>query len=151
MKKNNSNALTIYRERSELYRILLAGIFCISYGIDNLTTGKTRLFIGKYLVLKDFGASARETFLTYVILGIGIFCILYFVTNFKTPLIVVNDQTITLRSHKRFNSVNKPRKDYVFYEFIDESIINFFFKDEAISVNIDSVKKEMLEELLGEL
>ena len=52
MKKNNSNAITIYRERSELLKMLLAGIFCISFGIDNLTYDKNNDIVSAFDVLE---------------------------------------------------------------------------------------------------
>jgi len=150
MSKNNLNPGSVYKNEALLQRIFLAGLLCTLFSIDAVFIGYLRKFIGQKVLIKEFSQNPREEFYIYTILFVGIFLILYFLTGYKKPIIIVDNQIIVIKANNSSKTYRKESKDLMFYEFPEQKKILFHFKDEVISMNLDTVKREELLKVLGE-
>lgn len=151
MSKNNLNPGLVYRNEAIMKRIFLVGLLCILFPIDAIFIGYFRKLIGRKVLLNDFGQNSREEFYIYTMLLIGLFLILYFLTNYKKPIIRVDDQLIVIKANNSSKTYSKKSKDLIFYEFVEKKMIIFHFKDEVISLDVDIVKRDELMKVLGEV
>ena len=151
MIKNNLNHGLVYRNEAMMQRIFLVGLLCTLFSIDAIFIGYFRKLIGRKVLLKDFGQNTREEFYIYTMLLIGLFFILYFLTNYKKPIIRVDDQLIVIKANNSSKTYSKKSKDLIFYEFLEKEMIIFHFKDEVISMDVDIVKRDELMKVLGEV
>ena len=151
MSKNNLNPGSVYKNEALMQRIFLGGLLCTLFPIDAIFIGYFRNLIGRKVLLKDFGQNPREEFYIYTMLLIGLFLISYFLTNYKKPIIRVDDQLIVIKANNSSKTYSKKSKDLMFYEFIEKKMIIFHFKDEVISMDVDIVKRDELMKVLGEV
>ena len=147
MKENNlkENQIYIYREKTTNKKALFSGFLLVTYSLDSIFFGYFRDLIEKIVVLKDFTVSGREEFLVYVCLAIGVFLITYSYSNYKSPIITISEESIVLASKE------KMIQDLIFYEFTQRNKVVFHFSEEIISLDVDSVNKEKLREVLDRL
>ena len=97
------------------------------------------------MVLKDFTVSGREELLIYTCLASGIFLITYSYSSYKSPIIYISQESIVIALKE------KRIEDLIFYEFIETNKVVFHFSEEKISLDVDSVSKESLREVLDRL
>ncbi len=151
MNENNSKEISVYIEKKSNRKALFTGIFCIFFALDTISFGYLRGILEQKILLQNFGQNSREAFLVYLVLAIGIYLVLYFLVNRKEPLISIYDKTIKLRTKKYFKPLKKEIEDLIYYEFSSCSKVLFHFKDDTISVDVDSVNKESLMKTLEKI
>ena len=61
------------------------------------------------------------------------------------PIITISEESIVLASKE------KMIQDLIFYEFTQRNKVGFHFSEEIISLDVDSVNKEKLREVLDRL
>ena len=147
MNENNlmDYEIYIYRDKKTIYRSLLSGFLLVMYSLDSIFFGYFRNILEKIVVLKDFTVSGREELLIYTCLASGIFLITYSYSSYKSPIIYISQESIVVASKE------KRIEDLIFYEFIETNKVVFHFSEEKISLDVDSVSKESLREVLDRL
>ena len=147
MNENNlmDYEIYIYRDKKTTYRAFLSGFLLVMYSLDSIFFGYFRNILEKIVVLKDFTVSGREELLVYTCLASGIFLIAYSYLSYKSPIISISQESIVIASKE------KRIEDLIFYEFIETKKVVFHFSEEKISLDVDSVSKESLREVLDRL
>ena len=147
MNENNlmDYEIYIYRDKKTTYSALFSGFLLVTYSLDSIFFGYFRNRLEKIVVLKDFTESGREELLIYICLVSGIFLIAYAYSSYISPIIYISQESIVLASKE------KRIEDLIFYEFIETNKVVFHFSEEKISLDVDSVSKESLREVLDRL
>ena len=141
--------MKLYRERKGIALPTIRGLLLAYVGADNMLSGPFRDLLTKYFKLGEFGSNTREEYLYYFIFGLGVLQLLVTFQSLFIPLVVLDEQKITIRTRENTFSIVKDRSEVKSIEILDEDNLEFSFVDKKYIVPITAIPIEDVHKLIS--
>ena len=141
--------MKLYRERKGIALPTIRGLLLAYVGADNMLSGPFRDLLTKYFKLGEFGSNTREEYLYYFIFGLGVLQLLVTFQSLFIPLVVLDEQKITIRTRENTFSIVKDRSEVKSIEILDEDNLEFSFVDKKYIVPITAIPNEDVHKLIS--